>query len=752
MRTNFYFYVVVLLSISISNGLSAQDSIEEITVTSSYINQSADDIKDPLHVISEQELDTEPTQSLGESIDNLLGVSSSDYGAAVGQPIIRGMSGSRVKVLSNGLVVRDISGLGADHLNEIDMNAIKQIEIVRGPSSLMYSNGAIGGIVNVVDDTIAKENFAEQDLRLALETQSVNDGKVGQFSYKDNLGGLNISYAFKDGSFKKYDIPMGAVIHSEEHEEDHEDEHHDEDEDHDEDHDEDLGYLENSDYEAQTHRFGLSTVGDWGHFGASFQDMETLYGIPYHGEGHEDHDGDHEDEEEHDEHGEEERIFSTTDSETFNVQGSYVFSSGPLNRINYYYRNTDYSLTEQHAEEEHEDEDHDEGHEGDHDDHGHEEGPTLFSNEADEFGLIVDFGDDSISQKMVFQNMSEDVSILGAEAFMNPVDSSEKMIGYYVGTRFMGMDLDLGIRHDRVNRRGTVAHQEEEEHHDEDEDHDEDHDEHEVEAYDIDRNETSLALSLGSVINENTSFNFGLASVKRAPSAVELFMNGEHLSTGRFEVGDASLKSETSNNIDFTLDYENNGVFASATIFRNNIDDYIYLRDETEAEHEMHEEDDHEGHGGLILSNYMQKDAEFNGYEFEIGRSLNFNDDSMTFSYGMDYVNAKFKDGTYVPRINPRRHIFTLTYAKDETSASMTFRNVTSQSKLSLNETPTESYKMVDLKLSQRIPIFNSDGEMLVTLFAKNLLDEVARNHSSFVKDEVPLPGRNIGLRFNMKF
>ena len=752
MRTNFYFYVVVLLSISISNGLSAQDSIEEITVTSSYINQSADDIKDPLHVISEQELDTEPTQSLGESIDNLLGVSSSDYGAAVGQPIIRGMSGSRVKVLSNGLVVRDISGLGADHLNEIDMNAIKQIEIVRGPSSLMYSNGAIGGIVNVVDDTIAKENFAEQDLRLALETQSVNDGKVGQFSYKDNLGGLNISYAFKDGSFKKYDIPMGAVIHSEEHEEDHEDEHHDEDENHDEDHDEDLGYLENSDYEAQTHRFGLSTVGDWGHFGASFQDMETLYGIPYHGEGHEDHDGDHEDEEEHDEHGEEERIFSTTDSETFNVQGSYVFSSGPLNRINYYYRNTDYSLTEQHAEEEHEDEDHDEGHEGDHDDHEHEEGPTLFSNEADEFGLIVDFGDDSISQKMVFQNMSEDVSILGAEAFMNPVDSSEKMIGYYVGTRFMGMDLDLGIRHDRVNRRGTVAHQEEEEHHDEDEDHDEDHDEDEVEAYDIDRNETSLALSLGSVINENTSFNFGLASVKRAPSAVELFMNGEHLSTGRFEVGDASLKSETSNNIDFTLDYENNGVFASATIFRNNIDDYIYLRDETEAEHEMHEEDDHEGHGGLILSNYMQKDAEFNGYEFEIGRSLNFNDGSMTFSYGMDYVNAKFKDGTYVPRINPRRHIFTLTYAKDETSASMTFRNVTSQSKLSLNETPTESYKMVDLKLSQRIPIFNSDGEMLVTLFAKNLLDEVARNHSSFVKDEVPLPGRNIGLRFNMKF
>ena len=81
---------------------------------------------------------------------------------------------------------------------------------------------------------------------------------------------------------------MGAVIHSEEHEEGHE-------EDHDEDHDEDLDYLENSDYENQSHRLGLSTVGDWGHFGASFQDIESLYGIPFHGEEHEGHGGHDED-------------------------------------------------------------------------------------------------------------------------------------------------------------------------------------------------------------------------------------------------------------------------------------------------------------------------------------------------------------------------------------------------------------------------------------------------------------------------
>lgn len=752
MKTKFYLYMVALTSTIITTGLIAQDSIEEITVTSSYVKHSDDEVNDPIHLLGEEDLETNSSQSLGETIDSLLGVSSADYGAAVGQPIIRGMSGNRVKVLNNGLVVRDMSGIGTDHLNEVDLNAIKQIEIVRGPLSLMYSNGAIGGIVNVVDDTISRENFADRDLRLGLERQSGNDGKVGQFSYKENLGSLNFTYAYKDGSFENYDIPMGAVIHLEEHEEGHE-------EDHDEDHDEDLDYLENSDYENQSHRLGLSTVGDWGHFGASFQDIESLYGIPFHGEEHEGqggHDEDHDGEEEHDDHGEEERIFSTTDSQVFNLEGSYVFNNGSLNSMRYFYRNSDYSFTEQHEEEEHDDEDHNE----DHDEHGHEEGPTLFSNDSDEFGLILDFGDDSLSQKLVLQNMNEDVSIIGAEAFMNPVDSTEKMIGYYVGTSLMGLDLHLGIRHDRVNRQGTVTHAHEEEHHDED--HDEDHDEEEeMESYDIDRNETSMALSIDSMLNENTTLTLGLASVKRAPSAVELFMNGEHLATGRFEVGDVTLESETSNNIDLRFDYESNGFFANATIFRNDVADYIYLRDETEEEHEMHAEDDHDGHedhddhddhGGLILSNYMQKDAEFSGYELELGRSISLNDGSMTFSYGMDYVNAKFKDRTYVPRINPRRHILSMSYAKDSTNASLTLRNVKSQTKLSLNETPTESYNMLDLKLSQRIPIFYGDSEMVVTLFAKNLLDEVARNHSSFVKDEVPLPGRNIGLRFNMRF
>ena len=135
----------------------------------------------------------------------------------------------------------------------------------------------------------------------------------------------------------------------------------------------------------------------------------------------------------------------------------------------------------------------------------------------------------------------------------------------------------MGIRHDRVNRKGTVAHHEEEEHHDEDdhdeEDHDDEHhDEHEMEAYDIDRNETSVALSIDRELNDNIMMSLGLASVKRAPSSVELFMNGAHLATGRFEVGDVTLESETSNNIDLTFDYKNNGFFATLRVDNEEMD------------------------------------------------------------------------------------------------------------------------------------------------------------------------------------
>ncbi len=182
-----------------SHNLISQEIEESVVVTSAFIETT--EINNPLYVIDGDEIADDATTSLGDAIDSYLGVSIADFGAAVGQPIIRGMSGARVKILKNGLVNRDVSGLGGDHLNDLDLNDIQQIEIVKGPSSILYANGTIGGIINVVDDCISALNYELPEIKIGYETQSVNDGDSKNFNYKNNIGGFNVNFGYNKIDF-----------------------------------------------------------------------------------------------------------------------------------------------------------------------------------------------------------------------------------------------------------------------------------------------------------------------------------------------------------------------------------------------------------------------------------------------------------------------------------------------------------------------------------------------------------------------
>ena len=717
------------------------DEVEEVIVQASLLNVTEDEIGDPLHILSGSDVSDLGTVSLGEVLDSLVGVTSADYGSAVGQPIIRGLSGSRVKILTNGLVNRDVAGIGADHKNEVDLNDIQQIEVVRGPSSLLYANGITGGIVNIVDNTIAMEDVVDRVFKLGLETQSVNSGDAQSFSVKDNLGGLNVYFSYSDASFGNYDVPSGAILHEEEHDED-DDDH--EDGDHDDHHDDDKGYLENSDSAQEATRFGVSKVADWGYVGLSVSSSESLFGIPFHGEEHdeEEHEGEHEDE----------RIFSSTDSDKFNIKGSIKLDSDLVNNLDFFYQDSDYAHTEQHAEEEHGDEDHD--------DHGHgEEGPTTFTNDSSEYGMIFDLSNDLMTQKVSLNVSDETVSIIGEEAFMNPADREELTLGYFARRDFDLFELSFGVRYDQIDTNGSVTghHEEEEEPHDEEEEHEE-----ETENYSFSSNNVSFAIDLCRPINDNWDLNFGYSSVERAPSVVELFMNGPHLATGRFETGNVNLATETSNNIDIALSYESDNFYATATIFRNDVDNYVYLMDiHDEDDHDDHmgamseddDHDDHDEHGhaeGLIEANYMQQNAELDGYELEIGRIFNLDNGDLEVSFGRDVVNGTLADGMNIPRLSPARNIYSVKYFANDYLFDLSFKDVDDQTDVAEEETPTMGYQMLDTKL---VKTFDLNGNSLrVSVFANNLLDEVARNHSSFVKNQVPLPGRNYGIRFNLTF
>ena len=728
---------IVLIAIYSNNVTSEQVIEETVVVTSALVDTSS--IDQPLYVIDGSEILDGATTSLGEAIDGYLGISIADYGSGVGQPIIRGMSGSRVKILKNGMVNRDVSFLGADHLNDLDLNDINQIEIVKGPSSLLYANGSIGGIINVVDDCIAQMDFDGAEFAAGYESQSVNDGNTEYFNYKNNINGFNFNFGFKNTEFGNYEIPHGAVLHEGDHDEDHGDEHGDEH----------MGYLENTDYLSEATKFGVSKTGDWGYFGISVDTIESIYGIPFHGDEHgdEDHgdehgDEDHDDEEGHDEH-EGERIFSTTDSESLTLKGSYNVNGALVNKVDYTFRSSDYSLTEAHAEE-HDDEDHgDEDHGDEHEEHA----PTVFLNDSKEYGAIFDVSKDDLSRKISFNFVDEDTSIFGEEAFMNPANSREITLGYFMSKEFDAYSVDFGLRLDQIGRTGSVSHED-----------------GDNENFNIEDTTSSFALNIGRNLNDNLEMTLGFASVERLPSVIELFMNGPHLATGRFEVGDPNLKSETSNNFDITFNYEKDNYYAYASFFINDVDNYIALMDEDEDHHDDHDDDhgdddhgdddhgdDDHGHGNLIHANYMQENAEFDGYEIEIGRTVELGSGELTLSYGRDVVNAQFSDGHNVPRINPARNIYSLSYKQNDLIFKLHLKDVEKQNDFGEGESATEGYQMLDSRLTKT---FSPGGKTVlkVSIFGNNLLDEVARNHSSFVKDEVPLPGRNYGVKFNLTF
>ena len=737
MNKFFNAFIVMTASSMFSLSILAQD-VEEIVVTSALIDST--EITNPLYVINGDEIVNDATTSLGDAIDGYLGISMADYGAAVGQPIIRGMSGPRVKILKNGMVNRDVSGLGVDHLNDVDLNDIQQIEIVKGPSSLLYANGTIGGIINVVDDCIAAMNFEIPEVKIGYETQSVNDGSSEFVNLKRNINGFNINFGYKNSEFGNYDIPNGAILHEEEHEDEHGDEH-----------EEDLGYVNNSDFAVEATKFGISKVGDWGYVGLSVDSLKSVYGIPFHGDEHEDEHSDEHDDDHGNEHGdeeehEEERIFSTTDSESFTIKGSYNVNGGLVKKIDYTYRDSDYTLTEAHAEEE--------GHEEHEDEEEHEEhAPTNFINNATEYGAIFDMSNDVMTQKFSFNYVEENTSIFGEEAFMNPANNEVLTLGYFVGRDFDPFHLDFGMRLDQIDRSGTVT--------------DEDHGD--IDSYNVNENTNSFAISIGRDLTDSLDINLGFSSVERMPSVIELFMNGPHLATGRFEVGDPTLSSETSNNIDISFNFDNGEYFGYASFYINDVDNYITLMDEDddhemhgdehhededehhEDEDEHHEDEDDHGHGNLIHANYIQEDAEFDGYEIEFGRTIDLGKGQLKLSFGRDVVNAKFSDGHNVPRINPSRNVYSLSYAQEDVVFKLDLKDVAKQKDFGEGESATDAYQMLDTRVTKTFNL-NGSNNLKVTLFGKNLLDEVARNHSSFVKNEVPLPGRNYGIKFNLTY
>ncbi len=235
-------------------------ALPAITVSASPFKDSeGKQILAPAKVLSGDELRDKLGTSLGDTLSHELGVSTSGFGAAASRPIIRGLEGSRVKILENGMGVADVSGLSNDHAVATEASTARQIEILRGPAALLYGSGAIGGLVNVVNDRIPTERAdkptGSAEVRLGSVDHSKNlslslDGGSGPIALHVD-GNLRDAGNYNIPGFRIQDDPTSAS-----------------------------GALPQSFTRQNSLGLGAATIGAWGHVGASVATLNNRYGTP----------------------------------------------------------------------------------------------------------------------------------------------------------------------------------------------------------------------------------------------------------------------------------------------------------------------------------------------------------------------------------------------------------------------------------------------------------------------------------------
>lgn len=151
------FICILSIFVSYAYAKDTNIAIQEIPVTANPLQLNSNDMVRPVRIIGSKELMQNSSASLGRNLKNIPGISNSSWGENVGRPVIRGMDGNRIKILNNGLGVNDISALSGDHPVGIDALSADQIEIIKGPASIIYGGGSVGGTINIIDHTIHNE-------------------------------------------------------------------------------------------------------------------------------------------------------------------------------------------------------------------------------------------------------------------------------------------------------------------------------------------------------------------------------------------------------------------------------------------------------------------------------------------------------------------------------------------------------------------------------------------------------------------
>jgi len=239
--------------------------------------------------------------------------------------------------------------------------------------------------------------------------------------------------------------------------------------------------------------------------------------------------------------------------------------------------------------------------------------------------------------------------------------------------------------------------------------------------------------------SDQVSVRSNISRVSRAPAAQELYSCGPHESTETFEVGDSQLDDESAITMDVGLAWQGENWLVDASIYRNNFSNFIYQQNQNREE------------DGLAVYKYVQQDAHLQGYEINVTRSWENGVQVQVFA---DAVVAKFDAGAqkdqYLPRMPANRQGLDISFHHYLWGAYARLTHYQKQDKLAEQETATPGFDQLNMGLNHLTPM--RDGELKLYAVLQNVLDEEMAYHTSFVKDEVSQPGRNIKLGVSYLF
>ena len=654
--------------------------MQEVVVSTPF-NESLQNNVIKVDKVNLNELGFLKSQSLSKALYNIPGISFITTGPGIQKPNIRGLSGNRVVTVFQNIRFENMQW-GDEHGLEIHTSGISSIELIKGPMSVLYGSDAIGGVIYISPEKYLKENGLKVDI---------------ESLYNTNYSGITSSLGLNTTINKFSLLARASIIDNGDYENAD-------------------GVVENTKFDMADLKFGIGFNSKGFESDLRLNFNSSTIGIPHeeHGD-HDDHeDDDHDDDDHDDEHEEEEESYQELENTVISWRNSLKFNKSELQ--------VTLGLSENLRKEfgHHEEEGHDD-HDDDHDDDDHDDHEE---HEEGEAHIDMQLQTTSLDFKYLFPKSDKFEFILGGSILNQEntnfgeeelIPNAEKQdLGFYgiSHVHLNKLDLMVGFRGDQRD----------------------------ITTNSFNKSYSSFTASFGLKKNLGGSsvLRLNYASGYRAPNLSELFADGVHHGTARYEIGNDMLSVEKTNQIDLSLQTYSDMVTLGVDVFYNFCNNHIFLNP-TGSSIE-----------GMPVYNYSQADSNISGIEVMMSGKTNL--DWLTYNTSLEYLSGKLEDGGYLPLISPLT--FKLDFDLDFNQAGtyeIGLLSKANQNDVSDFETSTESYSLVDISGSYMLKMANNDLNLfwsVSNLFDKEYVDHLSRLKTLNIHDM----GRNISVGLKYSF